>query len=239
MNQPFPSDPDWIAFLLGVVFTTLGFTCYYFLNTLVIRKTGGSKDSVAGSNVINILLQRLSGVFIYGLLPLFLYLILIPGKEVSYYTGELKAGTFTWLIPFAAIIIVMNYLNAGKKDNLEMYPEIRNSEWTGSLVLLSAVSWICYLLAYEFIFRGLLFFPALKMFGFWPAVVINMGIYSLVHVPKGVKEGVGSIFLGFILCWLVVRTGSFWIAFFIHIVLALSNEWFSIMRNPDTKLVRR
>jgi membrane protease YdiL (CAAX protease family) len=237
MNQPFPSDPDWIAFLLGIIFTSLGFTFYHFLNTLLIKPLRWGKGS-PDNNVRNILLQRLSGVFIYGMLPLFLFIFLIDERTVGYYTGKLSIETFYWLIPIAVLVIIINYLNAGKEDNLNMYPEIRKSRWTVSLVFLSALSWIAYLLAYEFIFRGLLFIPAYKLFGFWPAVLINIGIYSLVHVPKGAKEGIGSIVLGFILCLLVVKTGSFWIAFFIHIVLALSNEWFSIMKNPEIKLAR-
>jgi len=238
MCQPFPSDPDWIAFLLGVIFTTLGFTSYYFLNTLIIKKIKW-KGIAPDQNVRNILLQRLSGGFLYGILPLFLFILLIDEREIAHYTGESGIETLYWFIPIAAVVILMNYLYAGKHDNLAMYPEIRNPQWTGSLLVVSALSWITYLLAYEFIFRGLLFISAYKLFGFWPAVIINIGIYSLVHVPKSAKEGIGSIFLGFILCLLVVKTGSFWIAFFIHVVLALSNEWFSIMKNPGIKLIRR
>lgn len=237
MNQPFPSDPEWIAFLLGIIFTTLGFTFYHFLNTILIKPLSWKK-SPQDDNVRNILLQRLSGVFIYGILPLILFIFLIDEKTVSYYTGKISIETLYWLLPIGVLVVILNYLNAGKRDNLDMYPEIRKTRWNSSLVFLSALSWITYLLAYEFIFRGLLFIPAYKLFGLWPAVLINIGIYSLVHVPKGAKEGIGSIVLGFILCLLVVKTGSFWIAFFIHIVLALSNEWFSIIKNPDIKLAR-
>ena len=114
-----------------------------------------------------------------------------------------------------------------------MYPQIRTQNWNLSLLVVSALSWIAYLFAYEFLFRGILFTSSVSLLGIWPAIVLNVGIYSIVHIPKGFKESFWAIVLGVIICLLVVRTGSFWIAFFIHVVLALSNEWFSLRAHPD------
>ncbi len=234
MNQPFPEDPIWVALLTGIFFATVGFTGYHFLNQNFIHRL----QKEGQDNTGNILLQRLSGILIYGILPAGVYYLFTRDTNMVQYTGTIKTSTFYWLLPFAVVILIMNYLNAGSKDNLGMYPEIRKREWSFWLLVLSAVSWTGYLLAYEFIFRALLFIPAYELFGFWPAVILNIGIYSLVHVPKGIKEGVGAIFLGFVLCWLVFKTGSFWVAFFVHVVLALSNEWFSLAKNPDLKIIK-
>lgn len=233
MNQPLSVDLQEIALLTGIFFSTVGFTLYHFLNQNLIHLQWKEMQD----NTRNILLQRLSGMMIYGVLPVTFYYILTQDINIGRYTGILKEDTLYWLLLPAAFIIIINYLNAGRRDNLKMYPEIRKGEWSFSLLILSAVSWAGYLLAYEFLFRALLFVPACRLFGFWPAVILNVGIYSLVHIPKGIKEGVGAIFLGFVLCWLVAKTGSFWIAFFVHVVLALSNEWFSIARNPDIKII--
>lgn len=236
MSQAFPYDPDGTALILGITFTTLGFTLYHFLNNSYFKKLNW-KGSSQDNNLRNVLLQRLSGITIYGILPAFLFILLAEGGNLSYYTGKLSLQTFYWLVPAAGLLILVSYLNAGSESNFALYPEIRNREWNISLLFLSALSWIVYLLAYEFAFRGLLFIPAYNLFGFWPAVILNTGIYSLVHVPKSLNEGVGAVFLGFVLCLLVVKTGSFWIAFFAHVVLALSNEWFSISKNPDIKML--
>ena len=186
-----------------------------------------------------VLFRRLSGITIYLIFPLLIYLLLTGDNLLLIYAGKINREFFLWFFPLALLLILLNYLNAGRVDNLVMYPEIRKKEWTPSLIALSALSWIFYLFAYEFLFRGILFIPALELLGFWPAIVLNTGIYSLVHVPKGIKESIGAIFLGFLLCLLVVRTGSFWIAFFSHVVLALSSEWFSIYANPEMRIIRR
>ncbi|MFN8134788.1 MAG: CPBP family intramembrane glutamic endopeptidase [Bacteroidales bacterium] len=66
----------------------------------------------------------------------------------------------------------------------------------------------------------------------WPAIALNTAIYMLVHIPKGIKETLGAIPLGVLLCYLTVQTGSIWIAVMVHIVMALSNEWKAAARAP-------
>jgi membrane protease YdiL (CAAX protease family) len=95
------------------------------------------------------------------------------------------------------------------------------------------VSWIAYLLAYEFLFRGFLFFAALPVLGLFFAIVLNTIIYALVHLYKGFKEVIWSVPLGILLCYLTYLTGTIWVAVFTHIILALSGEWFSVWAHPD------
>lgn len=236
MNFSFPDDTRWFAFLSGVIFSTAGFTCYHFLNQYVRQKH--MLKWQGDTNVRQIIFQRLSGVFIYAILPLLFYYLLAGSISLPGIQKIPGTKTFIYLGLLALVIVPLNYFNAPRPSNIKMYPEIRNRQWTPSLVFLSALSWIVYLFAYEFIFRGFLFFPALELFGLWPAVIINAGIYSLVHVPKGPAEGVGALILGPVLCLLAAFTGSFWIAFFTHIILALSNEWLTIARNPEIKIVK-
>ncbi len=236
MSYSFPENPSLLTLMLGIFVSTAGFAFYYFLNRTSYRNRifeGDEKE-----NVKTVVLRRLSGITIYLIFPLIVYLLL-TGKNLLYlYTGSFSFTSFHWFLPLAALLIFTNYIIAGKPANLAMYPEIRKKNWSLSLIFLSAVSWTVYLFAYEFLFRALLFIPALNLMGFWPAVILNSGIYTLVHIPKGIKESSGAFLFGFILCLLVVRTGSFWIAFFLHVVLALSNEWFSLSAHPGMKVVR-
>lgn len=236
MDYEFPQDQVMIAFILGVFFSTTGFSLFYFLNRSEIKERT-KKDSIE-ENARKVLFRRFSGITIYLLFPLLLYVLLTGENLIYLYAGRVSGESFLWFLPLGFILVILNYINAGRGDNLGMYPEIRKKEWSFSLLFLSTLSWILYLFAYEFLFRGILFIPAVQLFGFWPAVILNTGIYSLVHVPKGIKEGIGSVFLGFILCLLVFETGSFWIAFFLHVTLALSSEWFSISAHPEMKVVK-
>ncbi len=235
MNYDFPQGQLMISFIIGIFFSTIGFSVYYFFNRLDIKER---KPDTLETNVRNVLIRRFSGISLYLLFPLLIFLYLTGENLLYIYAGPISLESFLWFLPLGIILILINYLNAGRNDNLGMYPEIRKKEWTLSLLFLSAVSWILYLFAYEFLFRGILFIPAVQLLGFWPAVILNTGIYSLVHVPKGIKEGIGAIFLGFVLCFLVVKTGSFWIAFFVHITLALSSEWFSLNAHPEMRILR-
>lgn len=223
MNEIFENN---LAFSIAVFFSTIGFVIYHFFNE-------GQRERLIKGSVKQVIVQRLSGVFLFGILPAVLLIILNSGGEISTAIGSVRSSM---LIPFAIlsfILIAVNFFNAKSKVNLSMYPQIRIEQWNFTLLILSALSWIAYLFAYEFLFRGILLYSSINLVGLWPAIIINIGIYSLVHVPKGIKEALWSIVLGIIMCLLVVRTGSFWIAFFIHLVLALSNEWFSLRAHPE------
>jgi len=212
---------ELIPFSIAIFFSTIGFSGYYFFNERLHKKFGEG-------SIRQVITQRLNGFLILGVLPLALLLYFNSGEEIPFLSGSFQTSSILWLIGISILLIAVNYLHKKSKSNLLLYPQIKESNWNPSLLLLSAVTWIAYLLAYEFLFRGLLLSSSLELMGFWPAIIINTGIYSLVHIHKGIVEGLGSVVMGLILCLLVIQTGSFWIAFFIHIVLALSNEWFSI-----------
>jgi membrane protease YdiL (CAAX protease family) len=183
-----------------------------------------------------VLLQRLSGTLLYGLLPVLVTLLAFHRSPVQYglHTGSF-GRSLLWWIPVAVLVIALSYFTANTRTNLSRYPQIRVSVWTNNLLTLSAISWISYLAGYEFLFRGFLLFSCLESFGFWPALVINVSLYCLVHLPKGYRETIGSLFFGILLAHATLRLGSFWFAFLVHTTLALSNEWFSLAFHPEMK----
>ncbi len=181
-----------------------------------------------------IFMQRLTGALIFGILPLLIILLFPEAKRMGDFGWKFPgSATFYWTILLAAVIIPMNYFNASKASNLKYYPQIREWNWSVRLLIQSAVSWIIYLTAYEFLFRGFLFFASLGIMGLWPAVLLNTVIYSLAHYPKGYTEMLGAVPLGVVLCYLTFLTGNIWVAVFTHVILALSNEWFSIHKHPE------
>lgn len=213
--------PELITFTIAIFFSTIGFSAFHFLNARLQRKFGEG-------SVRQVLTQRFNGFVIFGVIPVILFFFFNSGKDIPFLSGLFQLSTLLWFTGLSLLLIIINRQNSKSKSNLDMYPQIRENKWSASLLIISAASWIAYLLAYEFLFRGILLSSSLELMGFWPAIIINSGIYSLVHIHKGIVEGLGSVVMGLILCLLVIQTGSFWIAFFVHIVLALSNEWFSI-----------
>jgi len=231
--KPLLDNIDLFLFISATVVTILGFFVYTW-----IVSPGFTKRilRIEMGKPRQLYVQRFAGALIFGVLPM---LIILLSGSTSYVEFGIKvpvSATYLWTMVLSLLIIPMNYFNAPKPTNLEAYPQIREEYWTVNLLIQSAISWIIYLTAYEFLFRGFLFFTSISILGLWPAILFNTVIYSLVHYPKGYKEMLGAIPLGIILCYLTYLTGSIWVAVFTHIILALSNEWFSLYHHPNMVL---
>jgi len=94
------------------------------------------------------------------------------------------------------------------------------------------------LLAYEFLFRGILLFECYESFGFWPAVAINVTIYSAIHMVNGKDQAIGALFFGGIACYLTLTRGTVLIPLFMHITLSVFSDYFSIKMNPDIGFIK-
>jgi membrane protease YdiL (CAAX protease family) len=215
--------------------TTIAFLIFhFFFSSPATKEAFAYRYGSERESIYRVVFQRLTGLFLFGVLPAAILLKFFE-HPLSFYGLNLK-GLGTSLIFTAiltALIIPMNLFAGRKPDNLAKHPQFRIRTWTPRLVGLSAISWIIYLAGYEFMFRGYLFFGVAEEHGFWFATILNVCIYSLVHVPKGYKEAIGAIPLGALMCFIAYRTGSFLAPFLVHSVLALTNEWVAIRASRD------
>jgi membrane protease YdiL (CAAX protease family) len=219
-------NEDNLAPVVSIFSTTILFLIYHF--------TGWSKQFIRkfaqdDTQLKIVLFRRALGAVSFGIIPALMIILVFQGNFAAFGLS-LKhfSESLIWIAGLGFLIIPMNYFAARKPANLEQYPQIRKKEWTTGLILTSAISWIIYLTGYEFMFRGWLLFGTAGYTGIWPAIALNTAIYALVHVPKGLNEAAGAIPLGFVLCIATISTGTIWVALLTHIMLALSNEWFSI-----------
>jgi membrane protease YdiL (CAAX protease family) len=220
-------------FISAFSLASFGFIFYFLIITsLSFKKWKGSKTN----NIKQILIQRILGVFIFGFVSLLIIKVSLHAEFTNFGGGFPGISSLLWTILLSVVIIPISLFNSKKPANLSQYPQIRIKEWSIPLIILSALSWIAYLLAYEFLFRGLLLFSSVSLLGVWPAIILNTAVYSLVHIPKGNKEMLGAIPFGILISYLTLETGTFWLAFIVHVVLAISNEWFSIAFNPEMHL---
>lgn len=233
-------DKDF-AFSTCMLAVALGFMFYYFLSkSSGLKGKFTSKFGEEEGQVRWVVFERLLGVVFFGVVPSVIVLVQFQGKfGHSGLSADFDMDSLYWILGLSPIIILLSYLNRKKADNLAMYPQIRKKEWNLQLLLLSAFSWTAYLLAYEFMFRGYLLFVSVAYLGVWPAIALNVAIYALVHVPKGPMEAFGAVPLGILLGIITIQTGTIWVAFVVHVVMALSNEWLSIQAHPEMKLKRR
>jgi membrane protease YdiL (CAAX protease family) len=214
---------------LSIAIVTFAFLAYLsFQGNKGIFEMLTLKYGNEGGQWRHIVAVRLFGALIFGATSI------ITAYSIGYsaeYIGIAIAPTLLSLIfiaCFGLIMVVVNYFAARTEDNLAMYPQIRIEKFSTSVFIISAITWLLYLMGYEIMLRGFLFSFCMAEFDLKSAILINISIYALIHLPKGLKETIGSLPMGAVLCYITYKTGSIWAAFFIHGTLALSNEWFSI-----------
>lgn len=83
---------------------------------------------------------------------------------------------------------------------------------------------ILFLFAYEFFFRGVIFFSLLQCFDLYTSILITTILYVLIHSFDSRAEILGAIPFGIVLCFLTYFTNSIWIAFSIHMTLSVVYE---------------
>lgn len=230
---------DYLEPALAIALVTIGFSIYHFysisdkVRSKFVQKFGEKRGITRA-----IWSHRFVGAMTIGILPA-LIMILWLGKGPSDYGIDFKNHDISlyWIFGLALIIIPMNFFNSKKEKNLAFYPNVRELEWTKKMVATNAFTWCAYLFGYELMFRGLLLFATVPLLGEWPAIILNAALYALVHVPKNLEETIGAVPLGIILCLVTLTTGTIWVAFFVHITLALSNFFFSLRHHPEMKII--
>jgi membrane protease YdiL (CAAX protease family) len=205
---------------------------YYFSGSNFLKKHILQHDSVK-NRAVHFLSKKLSGFLLLGLIPGLLY---FASYETPFSTFGFTIHHFIsafWIILVLSLIIVsVAYLNqkANPKNNSLQIP-IR--EWSFWLFAVNSFGWVLYLIAYEFLFRGILLTECNTAFGYWAAIAINTAIYSAIHMVNGRAQAIGALLFGPIACYFVLEYGTLWIPIFMHIALSLSADFFSIRFNPD------
>lgn len=200
-----------------------------------ITRTFGEKAAVYA-----VLIPRWLGALLFGVIPFFLMQSFFP----DYFDARLlqiakAARTFWWTAGLLALIFPVMWITSQKAAHLAQYPQIRYPQWTPGILVASALSWIAYLFAYEFLFRGLLWSVSLGVLDLSWAIALNIALYALVHWPKGRVEVLASIPFGLVILWATIDTGNLWVAVLAHCALALSDEWMSLYHHPDIHLKRQ
>lgn len=237
MEQLYPIQEFELDQNNSIVFLVLGTTlfCYitywFFIHSTIFKKLCNTYLKKETLSFYRIVIGRYFGFLMLGVIPL--SLLYVVGKFSLASLGiQFSAAQASFNIAASLILgilaISINWSRRKNENNLLAYPQIRIKNWDVSLVLKNSISWGFYLLGYEILFRGVLLFPLVPVFGLYPAIAINTIIYSLVHIPKGLGETLGSILLGIVLCLLTLKTGSIFIAFMAHLFLAISNFLFTL-----------
>lgn len=173
--------------------------------------------------------EKAGGVWWLGVVPILLFAMLFPLYKLHWMIGVFSINMLWWFLALAPLPVLIAWFNSKSPIHQEQYPQVREPEWSNRLLRVDLGMWMLYLLGYEAFFRGFLLFGLMDLqVPVWIAIAINTVIYSLAHIPKGKGEAFGAIPLGVLLCLAAISTGSFWVPFAVHVVMAWSNELFTL-----------
>ena len=241
MNH-FKIDWTWTALdlkiCLPILLTLVFFSIYWFTSkSEKIKARFYEKYDYDQASLKYIFFTKYFGFFSMGIIPTLLILFFLPELTLAdlgfAFVYETSIFSILWILALSALTIPLAYFSAKKPKNLLNYPQIRAKVWTKKMVFINAVGWFLYLFGYEFLFRGVLLIPLIEPLGMWPAIAINVALYSATHIPKGLDETIGAIPLGFVLCLLTISSGTIWIAFIVHVLMAWTNTFTALKFHPD------
>ncbi len=177
--------------------------------------------------------RKLAGFVFLGVIPAFLYVSLLKGSFGKFGFTITHFYNNLFIIIGLTFIIAFLLFMVHKKNPCKNTLQIKADKWNNSLFAYNILGWCFYLLAYEFLFRGILLFECYESFGFWPAVAVNVTIYSAIHMVNGKDQAIGALFFGGLACYLTLTRGTVLIPLFMHIALSGFSDYFSIKLNPD------
>ena len=174
-----------------------------------------------------LILFHIAGILIFGFAPF------LSGHEFSY----LPVQQIAWImilitITLVSFSIMISYHLASKKCN--QFPITSSLQIPGKfLITIYFIVRILFICFYEIWFRGFLLNYGIDNLGILPAVLVNVGLYSLLHMVNGKEEMISCIPFGFLLCYLSIWQGSALAAIVIHLALTITYE-FSFIKKIKT-----
>jgi len=230
-------DGDIITFL-PIFLTLICFSIYWFIaQSEKIKSVYYDKYDFDKASANHILFTKIIGFILMGVVPSIVFFILIPDFKLSNYgltfVNETALFSLVSLVALLIIVIPVVSFNARKPSNFIIYPQIKTKVWDRKLFIYNGIGWTIYLFGYEFLFRGILLFSLIGPFGVWPAIAINVALYSATHIPKSMNETISAVPFGIVLCLVTIASGSIWVAFIVHIAMAWTNTYIALKYNPE------
>jgi membrane protease YdiL (CAAX protease family) len=227
-------EPDDLRISLIILGTLVFFYLYHYTAHSAVMERWIFKNTTGIAAELRLFLfRKLSGFVFLGMMPLMLYSSVTENPVEKFgFTYTHFIGNIFLISGMMALIAVLLFFRHRKNPSLNTL-QIKTNRWNNTLMVFDLLGWSLYLLAYEFLFRGILLFECSNYFGILPAIVINMVIYSAIHMVNGKEQAIGAIFFGAVTCYLTLQMGTILIPLFMHIALSGFSDYFSVRMNPS------
>ncbi len=229
--------------LLTTGFAMFGFLIWYALSaTLRHRKSFQIQFDICSPYVNRFYRRRLMIFILYAVLPfLAIFRWQWSGEISSEELGISFAWTSSalyWVIGSLVVALVYHLLYAGRDFNLTEFPEIRITRWSPGILVLSSLTKALQVFSVEFMFRGLVLGSLLYAgYSDVASIIISAGLYALTNYYKTNRYALFSVFYGLLSAYITILTGSLLSVLIIHLAFSLFNEWISIHRHPEMRIV--
>jgi membrane protease YdiL (CAAX protease family) len=242
LNVNLSWHPKDLYSFLPIILALVFFIIYWFISqSSKITKYYYTKYSFDDASYKHIFFTKIAGFILMGVIPVIICLCFLDSISLADYgltiISETTLFSIVWIFGLMIIVVPITYISAKKPKNWVNYPQVRSKIWNKKMLYMEAIGWFLYLFGYEFLFRGVLLIPLINPIGVWPAIAVNIALYSATHIPKGLDETVGAIPLGLVLCILTLMSGTIWIAFFVHVAMAWTNTFTALKYNPETNYI--
>ena len=229
-------DTASLAAFLLFYFTFSFLVVVAVMETRVLGRIWYRNAGPRAAETFRVVSNRLVLVVLYGLVPT---LVIPPlfGIPLSRLGVAMPRGWISYgaTLVLTGVAVLVSLKNPRRRAVTGEYPMMRLAEWSGTTVSANTLSWLLYLLAYEFMFRGLLLYAFVPL-SVTLAIGVNVSLYVTTHLVKNLQEGIASFPFGILLCGLTLYSGSFLPAFVIHVGLALATSYGSLALHPGMQI---
>ncbi|HEV7332160.1 MAG TPA: CPBP family intramembrane glutamic endopeptidase [Flavisolibacter sp.] len=217
-----------------ILLCTISYLLFFFF-LLVAKKINANRITTGKGRLVAaplLLWLHLAGVLLFGMLPF--CFSFVPRPLFTSTESGLQMPTMVSLALF--LLTLWCGPRLGEKQIAKFSsgePVIAPSFiYLGSYFFLRTL----FIVSYEIWFRGFLLQGTLLILPLYGAVVLNVVLYTLLHLVNGKTECMLCIPFGILLCILCVWQQTPWPAVFIHLALTLGYE-LALVKNRITKTI--
>lgn len=169
--------------------------------------------------------------------PLLIVLVAAPGpRDFLWFVGLTPGHVGTGLL-FAAVgvpvALAAGFIGSRDPAMQAQYPFSKEAcADLKKFVRFEIAYFVLYYLPWEFVFRGLLFFPLVPTVGFIPALALQTIISTLYHFGHPPSEIFAALGAGVIFGLIAYATGSIFYTAIIHAAVGIGSDVFLYLRRP-------